>query len=451
MTQCDEAILKYHKLIESNESETQEWAAQLREQLASKRLNSAGVICPVLRPHFIPRRQFTGLVKATETLLSAIDRVKKAALANPALLARMELLPAEKMLASVDPGYPYWAVTSLLDTQVSNGSLYFTQYNADAPAGEALGAELANLYYDLPPVKELRKKFKLSKTGGVKHLLSALLAAYSQFNKRKYPRIAILELRQGFQPTQSGEFQLLAEYFRREGYPAEVVNPEQVEYRNGELRRGDFVIDIIYRRVTVQEFLVRFDLSHPVVRAYRDHKVCIVNSFRSELAHKRAIFALLTDDAVTARFPAGERKAIRDHVPWTRLVAPVKTTYQDQTVDLLDFIIANREQLVLRPNDATAGQHAFDGATSKASAWENALRIALRGSYVVQQRVEVKSVPFPVDLGGEIQIRPMLVDSQPQVYLGKVEGCSCWLSDASGTGYSTLVGAAPTYILESKS
>ena len=50
---------------------------------------------------------------------------------------------------------------------------------------------------------------------------------------------------------------------------------------------------------------MRFDLSHPLVQAYKDHAVCIVNSFRSELAQKKAMFALLTDENLTAKFPAG--------------------------------------------------------------------------------------------------------------------------------------------------
>ena len=82
------------------------------------------------------------------------------------------------------------------------------------------------------------------------------------------------------------------ENFRREGYRTEVISPDQLEYRNGVLRRGDFTIDLIYRRVRVSEFLVRFDLNHPLVRAYRDRAVCVVNSFRSEMAQRRAIFDL---------------------------------------------------------------------------------------------------------------------------------------------------------------
>ena len=61
---------------------------------------------------------------------------------------------------------------------------------------------------------------------------------------------------------------------------------------------------------------MRFTLSHPLVQAYRDRKVCVVNSFRSELSHKKAMFALLTDESLTAlaararvqRTPAQEAK-----------------------------------------------------------------------------------------------------------------------------------------------
>jgi hypothetical protein len=41
------------------------------------------------------------------------------------------------------------------------------------------------------------------------------------------------------------------------------------------------------------------------------------------------MFGLLTDD-VDGQVPA-ERQAIREHVPWTRLVAAAKTTYGDRT------------------------------------------------------------------------------------------------------------------------
>ena len=78
---------------------------------------------------------------------------------TPALLARLDLLPAEKMLASIDPGYQALEVAARLDTHLVNGHLHFVQYNADSPTGAGYADALADLFYDAPPVKEFRKKY----------------------------------------------------------------------------------------------------------------------------------------------------------------------------------------------------------------------------------------------------------------------------------------------------
>ena len=67
----------------------------------------------------------------------------------------------------------------------------------------------------------------------------------------------------------------------------------------------------MFRRVSTREILTRWDLSHPLLRAYRDGAVCVVNSFRAEFAQRRALFDLLTDETVTAHLPAADRKLIR--------------------------------------------------------------------------------------------------------------------------------------------
>lgn len=451
MNQLQEAVARYQKLLETEPYKELSWAEALAERMQAEHLTQSGrLICPFLRPNFITRRQYETMVRAAEALFSAIDRVKQMALENPALLTRMELLPAEKMLASIDPGYPYLAVTSLLDTHFSNGSLSFVEYNADTPVGVAYGEALAELFYDCPPVKEFRKRYGLQRLGGKKHLLTALLKAYKQYGGKKQPNIVILEFRQPFQSTEQGEYLLLRDYFRAEGYPTEIVSPDQLEYRGGVLRRSNFDIDLVYRRVKVQEFLLRYDLSHPLVRAYREGKVCVVNSFRSELAHKKAIFDLLTDETITAGFPAIEKKAIRQHIPWTRVVASTKTAYQDQTIDLPEFILKNREKLVLKPNDDSGEHHSVRGWESDETSWERALKRALRTPYVVQEKVQAMHAPFPLLRYGELEVREMQVDLHPHAYLGKVQGCSSWLSASNGGGFSTVTGLVPTFIIEQK-
>src|SRR6266852_2455514 len=321
MTQMGEAVARYHKLLEGDHFKDLSWAHELQERMKAENLAVAGrPVSPVLRPHFITRRQYNGLVKAVESFSSAVDRVENMAIGSPALMARMEMLPAEKMLATVDPGYASLPVTSLIDTHLNNGTLRFARYNPDTPTGVAYGEALSDLFHDAPPVKDFRKRYRLEKLPGTKYLLHAILKTYKEWGgKNKKPNIAILEFRQPFQTTESGESALLAGFFRHEGHLVEVVSPDQLEYRNNVLRRGDFPIDLIFRRIKVQEFLVRFELTHPLLRAYREHAVCVVNNFRSELAQKKAIFDLLTDEEITADFPAAERRAIKEFVPWTRV------------------------------------------------------------------------------------------------------------------------------------
>ncbi|MBC8164932.1 MAG: hypothetical protein H7Y20_03545 [Bryobacteraceae bacterium] len=451
MTQLDEAIARYHRILESDAFKDLAWVDTLNAQMREHHLDSTSHrVAPVLRPHFVTQRQYTNLVKATESLHCAIDRIERLALATPALMSRMAMLPAEKMLASVDPGYSYLSVTSLLDTHINNGSLQVLGAPDDASAEIVSGDVLNNLFYDSPPVLEFRKKYPLTKIDGTSALLQSLLQAWKEFGGKVHPNIAVLEFRHPFQSGENGETAILRELFERQGFPTEVVSPDQLDYRGGVLRRGNFPIHVIYRRVRVSEFLFRFDLNHPVVRAYRDRAVCVVNSFRSELSGKKAIFDLLTDDSVTSHFPAAERKAIRDFIPWTRVVNASNTMYHEQSVDLPAFIQSNRERLVLKPNDEDGERQTFVGSDLDDSGWERALKTAMRGTYVVQELSAPLQSTFPLHRYGSVEMKEMFVDVHPHAFLGKVSGCSSFVTPAANNGFSTVSGLAPTFILESR-
>jgi hypothetical protein len=458
MTQLDEAIARYHRILESEPYRDMRWVKNLQEQMEARQLSAGGrLLCPFLRPNFVTQKQYDSLVKTGEALISAVDRMLHQALASPQLLSLMQLFPAEKMLAAVDPGYEMSEVSAQLDLQIQNGSLHVLQYNADALSGAAYAEGLSDIFYDCPPVKEFRNRYKLTRVGGKRPFLDALLKAYKMFSAGmgssasnghgKRPRIAILEFRNA---SGRSEYEIFRDYFRAQGYETELVSPEQLEYRNGVLRAGGFEIDLIYRRVSAQEFLLRFTLNHPLVQAYRDRKVCVVNSFRSELSHKRAMFALLTEDSLTAKFPIGERKAIREHLPWTRVVRVGKATRGDQTVDLIEFIRQNRETLVLLPNDEYTDLNSFIGYEHDDGSWERAVREAQRAPYVVQERVKPVRTLFPLMSYGHLEFKEMQVDVQPQAFLGKVAGCSSYVSSAGPGTYSPASGIAPTFIIDPK-
>jgi hypothetical protein len=449
MPQLGEAISRYHKLIERDSQQAPAWAEEFQERMRQQRLTESGrLMAPVLRPHFVSRRQVESLTRVTEQLAGILDRVQSIALNSPALLSRLQMLPAEKMLAAIPSLCSRFSVLSSMDANLSNGLLSLEAVDVCKPAGLAYSNLLADLFLELPIVKEFKKgRYKLSKLGGPKYLSQALQQAWREFGGKSKPAIAIVEM--GPELGSSGnEGGLLAELLNEHGAPARAVLLEDLEFSGGRLRAGDFEIDVVFRRLLTRELLTRSDLSHPLLEAYRQHAVCIVNSFRSEFAQRRALFDLLDDhQGVATTLSAADRKLIRNFVPWTRVVSARKTTHQDQEVDLPEFILRQRERLVLLPSDSGAGQRPFIGADMTATTWDRALRVALRGSYVVQEQSAPHREFFPVYQYGELRMREAEVAVHPYILNGRMQGASAVLEGCLPGG-ATQLAVAPVFLLE---
>jgi hypothetical protein len=74
----------------------------------------------------------------------------------------------------------------------------------------------------------------------------------------------------------------------------------------------------------------------------------------------------------------------------------------------------------------------------------------MRTPYVVQERVEVVRDQFPIYRYGQLEIKELQVDVHPHAYMGRVQGCSSWLSTAGASGFSPVAGPAPTFIVRGK-
>src|SRR5690348_8220425 len=461
MTQLGEAISRYHKLVEQEGFGDSTWAEQLQERMRQLHLTESGrVVAPILRPHFISRRQLDTLTRVTGHLAEILDRVEEIALASPHLLNRLQMLPAEKMLAAIPSGYSRFSVTSSMDAAVRNGTLCLQGLDACKPVGFAYSGLLADLFLELPIVKEFKRgRYKLSKIGSSKHLATAIHEVWREFERKTRPgagrnghgtakpAIAVLQIGQENGSGNTSQGLLLAESLNEQGGTARLVSPEQLEYSNGRLRAGDYEIDVVYRLLLTRELLARFDLSHPLLRAYRDGAVCVVNSFRSEFAQRRSLFELLTDEAVTMHLPAADRKLIRTFVPWTRIVGARKTVRDDKEIDLPAFILEQREHLVLLPSDDSGEQRIFKGSEMTQTAWERALRVALRSPYVVQERRSVSRETFPVYQYGEFKMKEAEVTVHPHIFNGRMHGASAILN-TSANGSAAHLAVAPVLLLE---
>jgi hypothetical protein len=289
----NKAIADYHADLASDASLTAELFARLRTAMQANRLlygeRALGV---ALRPHLLTREQYDLLAERSATLAGALEKVAAALLAQPQLMERAGLSELERRLALIDPGYPWATITARLDGFLFEDKLKFVEYNAENPSSLPDQAGLNQILFELRALQRLAERYRLRQFAPVAGLLQALLTTWREWGGRGAPHIAILDWRD--LPT-AHEFVLLRNYLVSCGIPAIICAPDELEYSNGKLRRGDFRIDLVYKRVVYNEFLAHFDETHPLLQAYRRHDVCLINPLRCKLLHKKASFEFLTD------------------------------------------------------------------------------------------------------------------------------------------------------------
>src|SRR2546428_1490743 len=247
------------------------------------------------------------------------------------------------------------------------------------------------------------RRFDVRRVRARQGVLNGLYEAYSEWSGgarggrggrggRAAPRIGILDWREV--PTYS-EFVLFAEYFRAHGLDVVIGDPREAELRNGAFLLGGAPVDLIYKRVLLAELVARGGCDHPVIRAVRSGAVCMVNPFRCKILHKKASLAVLSDERNAKLFSAAERRAIDAHVPWTRTVAEQKTLHHGRKVDLVPFILAQRDRLVLKPNDEYGGKGILLGWGGGDAAWQRGGGAARAEPSGGQGGGPIPNEPFP--------------------------------------------------------
>jgi diaminobutyrate-2-oxoglutarate transaminase len=134
---------------------------------------------------------------------------------------------------------------------------------------------------------------------------------------------------------------------------------------------------------------------HEYLEAVLSGKVCFVNPLLAQwILEDKMILALLSDPRFADHFTSSERTVIAKHVPWTRILTSMRTTSSDGShINLLDFVIRQRHQLVLKPANLTRGEGVIVGPDVDQSTWVDAVSSAVKsGSYIVQQYIPLPGI-----------------------------------------------------------
>jgi hypothetical protein len=456
-----DTIAAWHALLRPEVELSRRFTGELAAAMRAGKLTFGDrVHCPFLRPFFLSQHDEARMRAAAETIAALGERVVRVALESPAVFAQLGLTEEETRLVRIDPGYSRASTASRLDAFLLPGSLHFAEYNAESPAGLAYTQRLCELFDALPIMARFREGRRVRFNPTIAPLLDALLASYREWGGQSAPpTIAIVDWRNV--PTWT-EFEILRDAFAALGVPTVVSDPRDLSFDGATLTAAGRRVDLVYRRVLINDILARQDDCAALVKAYEARAVCVANTFRCKLAHKKAFFAVLTDDRNASLFSDLERAAIRAHVPWTRVVSDAETVApprpgpggpgKERRAGLLRLAEEEREMLVLKPNDEYGGTGVRLGWETPPADWSAALASALAdppGTWVIQERIPVRREIFPqFDANGDVAMRDMLVDFAPYLYRGRMTGC---LTRLSATGLANVTsggGQVPAFIVD---
>ena len=410
------------------------------------------VHCPFLRPFFLSPQDEQRVRIVSETIADLGERVINAALQDAALFAQFHLRPEEERLARLSVNYGRASTASRLDAFLLPQSLKCAEYNGESPAGAGYSETLAEIFRELPPMSSFAKHYNVHSYPLSAKLLDALVFSYLDWGgTSKRPQMAIVDWREV--PTWS-EFEILQRRFERLGVPIVLADPRDLVFDGKTLTAHGKKIELVYRRVLINDIVARPKECEALVKAYTANAVCVANTFRCKLPHVKAFFAVITDERNAALFSSDEREMIRRHIPWTRVVADVRTQYEGESIELLAFIRKTRENLVLKPSDEYGGsgvtlgwetdEKDWDAVTEKAVAASVAAEES--GCWIVQERIPIRREIFPyIESDGRISFKDMLVDFAPYLFRGKLAG---FLTRLSATGLANVTsggGQVPAF------
>jgi hypothetical protein len=445
-------IEQYHALLEDGAL-----AAATAERLDAQ-LRHEGLffgerpLCSVLRPRFMTMAQYRHVAEASALVASAFEAVRVAAMRDDALRAQFGLSDWEERLIHADPGFAAASPTSRLDAFFAEGTggLRFTEYNAETPAGAGYNDALSRAFLSLPVMHAFSRSHVALPLPAAPSVLHAVLGAYHAWRGvRDLPQVCILDWAEV--PTYS-EFVIFEREFRALGIPVFIGDPRHAEYDGRTLTVGGRPVTLIYKRVLIDELVTREGLDSPVVRAVRDGAACMVNPFRCKLLHKKASLAVVSDERQSGLLTEAQRAAVAAHVPWTRVVEERRTTVDGAAIDLVPWIAANRERLVLKPNDEYGGKGIVLGWTVDDAEWAAALRTALAGQFIVQERVAIPSEPWPAWVDGAVHIGDRMLDTAPFLSDGAVvSGCLTRIATDPLLNVTAGGGSnVPTFVVEAR-
>lgn len=428
-----EAVRRYHDLLGSR-------------HLASSRevLDRYGdrTDCNVLRPHFIDQEQYAEILSATELICRALDVAAERLARDSALRRKLGIPEYVDALLELDQEHGEPSLMGRFDGIVDRGGVFRVfEYNS-VPSFDNAGLA-AEAFGEMPIMRDFRELYHFRAESLFDLAADTLIAEHARSGREGKPTIGVpFTAEEG-----PGEIPAWLARVEARGCKVVVAPYEAFRFEGGRLVASAAPIDMVLPRQS--DLLSRIGSASPIFDAIRARAVRLVFGLsRGFLASYKNTFQLLSDPEYASLFEAEVARALTRHVPWTRVLRNGPTTHRGLRVDLLPFLVQNREHMVLKPSGGRLGTDIVLGWRCTDAVWKQALKRALGRSYVAQERVVAVSEPYAKRAGDALALQSASATFEPFVWHGRARGALARISESGVHNLADGCSMAPVWVLE---
>jgi len=436
--------------MEKNPDEVIKERQKATERLIKKRcVFGDTVFQTTLVPLFLKKESIESIEKSSEVFDSIIDKVIEMSFSDENIKDYFPYYEVPKELLEAPVGYKKATVLNRLDILFDGKNLKYIEFNTDNPGGkgwvdmyEEIFSE-QSFYQNIIPNYTARDDKKI-----LKGLFDASMACFSEFAEEgEKPRVGLASFREIIMKQDD---EIVRDYFISNGIEANLIDPRDLEFRDGRLYSNGIKFNLLIRCLKAQFYLRYPREMKDFKKAIMEKGVCLVNSFKSILGSEKSLLSLLTNHFNHHYFTDTEVEFIKKHVPWTRkLDETVTLSKEGEEMSLKSYIVKHKDELILKPSWGAGGYQVMVGKATDKSEWVSCLENNLGSPHwTVQEYVEVPQVEIPVIKKNKIEIQKKYFNLSPYVFGGKYVGMLGRVSDNEVINVSAGGGVMPVFPLK---
>lgn len=347
------------------------------KKVANSNAKYKGKPVPFLyHPMFFAEEDIKNFNKISDIIISITNKVTDRYVEDEIFRRKFEFPKLIEDLIQVDNGYDINVPIGRFDVFYKDfDNFKFCEINTDGSSAMNEDNTIGRILLETAGLKDFGEIYSLDYFELIDKWVDDSIEIYKNYDpNNENPNVAIIDF---VESGTSAEFEEFKKSYIKKGYNCIIADPRSLDYRDGNLYKDDYRIDLVYRRIVTFELIEKADQIPVFIEAYKNRAFCCIGSIKSQVVHNKIIFKILHDSDTLEFLSEEERDFVKNHIPLTGLFK--------EDIEVYNEVLNNKDKYIMKPLDLNASQGVFTGRDLTQAEWNKRLDEAWNKDYLYQE------------------------------------------------------------------